>query len=239
MVNQLHQRDPSDNVMLFEGLVCGLLSNNGEKYTITRLKAMRLVLQQYVLEQTVTPVPFAKADKDMFPKAISFLKPDLNDVYSIRYSLSVMRIIEEFRCKPDYDVSTITDPSTADYKLINEIRGYIRNWWFIQHMPDLKPTKLVLSNKAGPNGPATMSCLQDLTGLSKDMRLAGNIDELLSFSAPYLEHTMQYELPEGDFLNSKLVFLSDKACKTRIIAIADWWSNMALKPIHDGFMKAL
>jgi hypothetical protein len=49
----------------------------------------------------------------------------------------------------------------------------------------------------------------------------------------------KYESPSGEFKHSKLVLLSDKACKTRPIAIADWWSNICLSGIHDTFMKAL
>jgi len=43
----------------------------------------------------------------------------------------------------------------------------------------------------------------------------------------------------GGEIHSKLVFLRDKACKTRVVAIADWWSNVALSSLHDAFMKGL
>lgn len=39
--------------------------------------------------------------------------------------------------------------------------------------------------------------------------------------------------------HSKLVLLPDKAGKTRVIAIGDWWSNVALTGLHDNFLAAL
>lgn len=127
MINLLHHLPPNQNVEKFSNLVKHMVTNHGEAYTIKRLKAMRLVLQQFALKQPVTPVPFAKADRSGFPKAINFLKPVTNDVYSVRYSLSVMRIIESFKCKPEYSVNTITDISTADENLLEEIESYIHN----------------------------------------------------------------------------------------------------------------
>jgi len=39
--------------------------------------------------------------------------------------------------------------------------------------------------------------------------------------------------------HSKLHFLQDKAGKTRNVAIGDYWSQMALLPLHDSLMKML
>jgi len=127
MINVLHSFPSDQNVKKFYDLVSIPLINRGEDDAIARLKAYRVALQQYVLGQTIEPIPFCKADRDGFPKALNFLKPDLNDVNSIRYSLSLMRVIESFKCEPKYSVHTIVDASTADENLIEEISDYIRN----------------------------------------------------------------------------------------------------------------
>jgi hypothetical protein len=152
-----------------------------------------------------------------------------------------MRIIESFRMKPEYSVSTIIEESKADESLINEISEYIQTWSFLKHMPKLGPSKIILSNKAGPNGPATITAIEDLTALRQnEPELLAAIREALVSFKPDLEELMDmYESHEGSFQASKLVLLSDKACKTRIIAIADWWSNMALESLHRAFMGAL
>jgi len=241
MVNKLHNLQSDKNVDKFKSLVFSLLYNKGEKYTIERLKSFRLALQQFALKQAITPIPFCKTDKDGFPKALRFLKPDLNDVYNVRYSFSVMRIIESFRCKPDYSVSTITNKFSGSEELVNEISNYIHKWPIAKAMPKLGHSRLILSNRAGPNGPSTISCLKDLVALKlREPTVFTAVSIMLGKYFPYINMT-DYKIPKspGNKLTGKLVLLSDKACKTRVIAIADWWSNVALSNIHDAAMETL
>lgn len=44
---------------------------------------------------------------------------------------------------------------------------------------------------------------------------------------------------DGRFLHSRLAFLSDKAGKTRVVAIGDIISQSLLKPIHDHLFSIL
>jgi len=238
MVNKLHNTHPHKNVNKFTQLVSHLIKHHGEDQAMEKLKAFRLLLQQYSLGQTVVPIPFCKADKNGFPKVINFLKPKLDDVNEIRYSLSVFRIIESFRSEPVYDVESITSDSTADENLIEEISCYIRSWDKLRLIPKLVPSQLVMSNKAGPNGPATISAIKDLTALRKEPKLLDSIKQMLRISSTFIDLD-SYQSHEGDYKSSKLVLLSDKACKTRTIAIADWWSNTSLQSIHASMMKAL
>jgi len=89
-------------------------------------------------------------------------------------------------------------------------------------MPKLATSQLVLSNRAGPNGPASITAIRDLTALRQnEPELLASITKLLEVTAPNLS-VKHYKSHEGSFQASKLVLLSDKACKTRVIAIADW-----------------
>lgn len=223
-----------------------MLLNRGQHDTIKRLKAFRLALQQYCLQQPITPIPFCKADKDGFPKAIRFLKPDRSDVNMVRYSLSVVRCWEEFTVEPVYDPSTITNESTANKELLQEICSFIDSWPGIKILPELKPGNFVLSNKAGPNGPATISCLYDLAALRQpgNEALLDSIEELLKTSISFIDLS-KYDTSgveprsQRTLAHSKLVLLRDKFGKTRTIAIADYFSNLALTGIHKSFMHAL
>jgi hypothetical protein len=152
--------------------------------------------------------------------------------------MSVLRIIETFYASPEYDVSTITDKSTADVSLVEEISSYIREWKGLSLIPKLEHSKLIMSNKMGPNGPSTISAIKDLTALRQDPELLNSIKEMMKITSPHFDLD-SYKSHEGSFRTSKLVLLSDKACKTRIIAIADWWSNVALNSIHQSMMRAL
>lgn len=239
MINILHGRSLHQNLDELLLLVNNLIINEGEKNAIRLLKAYRTVLQQYVLRQTVVNVPFRKADRDGFPQAIKFLKPNVDDIYSVRYSLSMMRIIESFRCKPEYLVSTIEEKSTASEKLVEDICSFIRDWKLLKLLPKLGQSKLVMSNRAGPNGPATITAIEDLTALRQSgCSLIDSIKEMMGFTSPHLNMD-SYKSKDGEYKFSKLVLLSDKACKTRVIAIADWWSNTSLEALHSAFMKTL
>lgn len=243
VINILHSKEPSENVESFYQLVSHLLKHKGEKRSIEILKQYRLSLQQYVLRQTVTNIPFSKRDKDGFPKAIRFLKPDRNVRLQVMYSMSVIRLIEEFRSKPEYLVDTIVSDSTAKTEVLESISDYIKGQpEVLRYLPNtLVEPHLILSNKAGPNGPASITCLQDLAALRSEgsEELYEQIKEFVMATNLRYVDTEKYESPKGEFKHSRLVLLSDKACKTRVIAIADWWSNICLSGIHDTFMKAL
>jgi hypothetical protein len=169
------------------------------------------------------------------------MKPDRSDIDMVRYSLSLARCWEEFKIPPEYLTDTITNKSSSEKDLIDDICSFIDTWPGVNILPELKPGNFVLSNKAGPNGPATLTCLQDLAALRGpgQGRLYDSVKEMLKISIPFLELS-NYDtssMPKG--IHSKLVLLQDKFGKTRVIAIADYFSNLALSCIHKSFMYAL
>jgi hypothetical protein len=226
VINILHSKDPSENVRYFCKLVSHLLANKGEKRAIELLKAYRLACTQYALMQTVTNIPFCKTDRDGFPKAVRLLKPDKSSRLSVMYTMSVLRLIEEFRCKPDYSVDTITAESSAKIDILNDISDYIRGKpWVFKLLPkSLGEPRLVLSNKAGPNGPASITCLKDLQALRSDddKTLYTVLRDYIKDVIPKVDMDKYQDSDQSGLIHSKLVFLQDKACKTRVVAIADW-----------------
>jgi hypothetical protein len=140
--------------------------------------------------------------------------------------------------RPEYLVDTIEEASTANEELVEEISNYIRTWPMLKYIPRLGQSQFVSSNRAGPNGPASITAIKDLTALRKEPELLSAIRSMLSITSPYMDID-SYKSHEGDFKTSKLVLLSDKACKTRVIAIADWWSNFSLNAIHSSMMSFL
>lgn len=246
VVNILHGKHQNYHVDQFVQLVEHLCKHKGKTKAMTILKQYRLALQQYCLNQKLTPIPFTKVDGEGFPKVLNFIKPNKLSEDSMRYSLSVFRLIEEFRCTPSLDVSTIMDESTADRDLINDIIKYIESRpKILEVLPEeLGSPAIILSNKAGPNGPASISADKDLEALQQDS--SGLIDILEDRLNRYGSDILPSDyLPISNvsspksYLTGKLVLLSDKACKTRVIAIADWWSNLALSNLHKAFMKGL
>jgi len=240
LINRIHGCKLNQNQKRFCDLVEKLLKNHGRTGTIKKLKSFRVALQQYVLKQHMTEIPFCKTDRDHFPIVIKFLKPNLEDIYSIRYSLSVMRIIDGFRCEPKYEVNTILESSKGDKSLIDEIKKYLPICPALRRFPKLGHSAFVNSNKAGPNGPASVTAMRDLAALLQDPKLYDNIKQMMRITFPEFASVMhRYKPHKGEWKHSKLVLLSDKACKTRVIAIADWWTNTSLSAIHNAFMGRL
>jgi len=83
--------------------------------------------------------------------------------------------------------------------------------------------RFVLSNRAGPNGPASITCLKDLTALraDKDKTLYTTLRDYFDKMIPEIDMEEYEDSTESGLIHSKLVFLQDKACKTRVVAIAD------------------
>jgi len=217
-------------------LVEHLIKYRGEAQAIKDVKSYRTWIQQYIANQKPSPIAFRKIDIDGFPKVLKPWKSLVNGSTSDkRLCLSLWRITDNFRCEPKLDVSTIVEKSTGDKTLITEFCTWITSWEGLKALPKVLPkNRIILSNRAGPNGPATASAFRDLSALSRDKNLYKAVEGMIKIFP-----LGQYTGDLGDYKHSKLIFISDKACKTRVIAIGDWWSNIALSPIHDAFMHGL
>lgn len=99
-------------------------------------------------------------------------------------------------------------------------------------------------NKSGPNGPSLLTAHYDALAL-KGHPISNVISYFLElFQTPesFLFKGIQdvgSSEPGNRNRISKLAFLSEWGGKTRTIAIGDYWSQQALKPIHKAFMRLL
>lgn len=115
VVNMLHGQSQTENVTAFINLLEHHILHYGEEETIRLLKSYRLYLQQIALKQPVVPIPFCKTTKSGFPKILLPWEIGVDsDVYRIRYVMSFWRILEVFRCKPEYKVETIINNPVKD-----------------------------------------------------------------------------------------------------------------------------
>jgi hypothetical protein len=148
--------------------------------------------------------------------------------------------VELFRLKPNRDTSSITNVSIGRKALIERLVADIGVSDFPAFPKELPRARMNLSNKAGPNGTATLNAYKDINALSKDEDLYNAVKRKLELTKPKISLDIHAKRKvKGNFNHSKLVFLPDKAGKTRLIAIGDWWSNLALTDIHIAFMQGL
>lgn len=104
-----------------------------------------------------------------------------------------------------------------------------------------------MTTKAGPSGQALMSSLQDLYSLPPELVesiciLGG--DKLRHFVSVLKTDTVQRFLTRifsisSDMSYRKITHFPDKEDKVRVIAILDYYSQEALRPLHNWLYRAL
>lgn len=200
-----------------------LLTHKGEKRTLELMKAYRLQLQSVILDQNVLNIPFHKVIKgtNVALKLRRSYTAAIGDLEDKRTVLSIWRVIESFRLGINEDLSSITDPGVDTmYPVLDQFKEYLETWRGLSFLDDNPcPLRLVLSNKAGPNGPATLSAMKDLHSI-KDEVFYNDIRRVSKIINLETDAYLKVTDPEGK-QHSKLVALADKAGKTRLIAIAD------------------
>lgn len=96
------------------------------------------------------------------------------------------------------------------------------------------------TTKAGPNGPALASSQYDLSilpqWLSTDIATLGG-DKLESYKKSLAPLALLRDHKQDRNLLRRLSIVNDPEGKARVIAILDYWSQTALKPLHDQLLE--
>jgi hypothetical protein len=99
-----------------------------------------------------------------------------------------------------------------------------------------------MSEKAGPQGPASKTAMMNLSLFDEETKLAlTNITDKngrVFLDASFKEGRLLNESPKIPVLG-KLSFIKDPEAKLRIIAICDYYTQLFLKPIHDDMLSLL
>jgi hypothetical protein len=145
-----------------------------------------------------------------------------------------------------------------DLPKVNRLMKPIWAWHFwkdLGYSPSLQPRrprvldfrKYHLSTKTGPNGPALISSIADLSLIRLNKRLLDSICEL---GGKLLTHRITGLVERLDFVKSchpkypeyrlrKLSYFPDKEEKVRVVAILDYFSQAALYPFHLWLYRVL
>lgn len=155
------------------------------------------------------------------------------------------------------DISNITTPGPeVSEDILQEIEeyalGFYRSRGIKPFEPIESPFPAYATTKAGANGPSAMglTSLKDILALKRDDLLTKVID--LS-SKTYKDNKLFLDIIERSLAIAKslpelnleslktgrLHLLAEGGGKTRVICIPDIWTQSALKPIHEYFMKSV
>jgi len=113
------------------------------------------------------------------------------------------------------------------------------------HTPgSLRFKKFHFTSKSGPNGHALWISLADLWLIDSEMinhlSIVGGSKLLTYISSLYkVKEFLSLILPSQGQSLRKITWFPDKEMKIRVIAIGDYWSQVALKPLHHFLFRLL
>jgi hypothetical protein len=144
-------------------LIIRYLNNNGPKWTIERLKIIRLVTTRYIAGSPYFPDIKLGMTKDGIPRALGPMVPLLRsrEVNSLQFVLTMLNISKIITWWGEPSYSTITEPPRANGNTITDgqLRAAIRGL----RIPSLKAewSSFHLSTKMGPVGQALVTANAD------------------------------------------------------------------------------
>lgn len=228
------------------------IEHRGNIQAVARLKFIRSQLLRILagnepIVSTRFPIYRDGYPKDLGPKVSQILREgDLDTTRDVLTLLQVSYIIPGWK-EPDY--SAIEAPGVVNETLERDIEDFTRNHLSIKFdIPDIYWNEPHPTSKMGPNGPAMITSHDDLKAISEERKaqmisLAGHrfgiyIENCLG-ARDYLTTIRKALLPiKGDanpreIIDSRISIVKSPECKSRIIAIFDYWSQTVLKPLHD------
>lgn len=149
---------------------------------------------------------------------------------------------------------SITDPSTAEMETLGQYKSLVPTLTLLLGLTEplrLRELKLFATNRGGPNGHALLASHLDAVALlqNKDTGRWFHkwVTEIFPKSGTQLSRrvfsiaqtAIALELvPEVPLFLGK-IGLKREPVKNRLFAISDYWTQVALRPLHDALMQVL
>lgn len=166
------------------------------------------------------------------------------------FALWLLSIYTAFTGKRKFDFSNITRPSDAMPEVLHEYNKAVPTLLSLLGLTealDLRKPKLIATNRSGPNGPALLSSHldaaawvnQDSSQLQAWLGIWPKAGRELFERIVSLGKLRLSMGPIGAKLALGRIAVKREPMKNRIFAISDYWTQVALKPLHDALMDAL
>lgn len=169
------------------------------------------------------------------------------DPTTIRMVLTALTALRGFHLPVKVDVSNISDPFKGTD--LGSWKPWVEPFWSLLKKLNRVPSPVCqpswveyhFSLKAGPLGTGILNSLGDLMSLTPKL-----LESIYELGGETLRQKMERLLSVGPVLQAvglsvvytktghprKIVGIPDKEGKTRVIAIGDYWSQTALRPLH-------
>uniref|UniRef100_A0A2V0RBH0 RdRp n=1 Tax=viral metagenome TaxID=1070528 RepID=A0A2V0RBH0_9ZZZZ len=232
------------------------LSHNGKDYTLELYKAIHDQSIRLVTREEWSPIPFHKSNKE---GVSSILVPILHHLRGVNYKdirliLSVTRFYESIRSEPVLDLDPIVTVynGTRDLdEFDTEFQAFLSESKVTRtlksHLPVYRKSETLIGRiRSGPNGQAIITSHYDALAVIEDSKLHQNMTKFNTLlSQDFITQHMNWCGAEASDLNigkvetGKISLASERAGKTRLFGIVDYWSQNSLQSLHDWLMKIL
>lgn len=227
-----------------------ILKTRGKREAIRFCKERRASIYQWLTTISSLDDPVKDQPSVGLPKDLRFLKYSKNLSYpSLRLILSSLYCSRGLELPPSPNVESIV--SAPVNGLPDSIGNYVDEFWYTlgyrhKHADPQSVywRKFHLSTKSGPNGQVLWSALADLSVLPNTLiedikviggkRLTSRIETLLRY-LPILVPI--FKVVGRKF--RKVSAIPDQEGKTREVAILDYWSQTALRGLHQYLFNVL
>lgn len=221
-----------------------LVETRGLADTVRYVKASRNCCMRVV---TCEPLEFEKGIKlqDGWPVWLSDLRVLTDTREGLQILMTLLLVLRGVILPPVLDIQPIVSPwKGSDSITEKELFHACRRLGISPRSCEWK--KFHMSTKSGPQGQALLMSLTELALLPQeliaDIKLLGG-DKLTQIIDKLLCKTLgDYSIvdiwktffPARSTSFRKISYFSDKEGKTRVIAILDYWTQTALRPLHDS-----
>lgn len=215
----------------------------GLPWTIKRLKFIRLVVTRYLSGHPIITSDNLIGLVYGFPKSFLFLKNWIDDGTSRQKSfvLTLLTVSKTFSYRGIPDYGSITQPFSGKYQTIDEsfIVRFTNDLGAFITRPTIGSDSFFFTMKGGPSGLQLFDSLRTLRSLD-----GSTISALQQLIGPDGLETLGVIRKLSNRLSEpvdlrRLSLVYDPEMKCRIICLADYWSQLALKPIADQLFAIL
>lgn len=223
--------------------------SEGRAIAVQRLKAVRLHVTRYLSGTPLHEPAFPKLALNHrgLPRQLGQLQSLLyGDIWDKRLLLTLLSVSRGVKYRGKVDTTTISNPpkTSTDWLIPEFLDAVKRLNWRLEKPDDFSSCHL--TTKSGPNGQAMMGSIHDAKLITPEMEA----DLLTLGGQPLIDRinsmrqipTSLWEQAFGWKNNNSVRKLSQIQApegKERVVAIFDYWTQAALKPLHDSIMSFL
>jgi len=242
-------------------IIFTLLKKNGTLFTVKYIKTCRLLITRYMCGRPLLVNSSFVSSKRGFPTKFLFLKSyiDSGKTEHIKFCLTLLNISRTILPKKGeeipIDFNSITDGPVKQFKTVPGffVNKFINEYNLVWEIPTYTTKDFFISLKMGPHGPTILSITETVkylgSSIMESIQFLIGKDFFSKYVGPFISFVNHnnINIPNGSGEDNifthkssgRLSIIRDPECKMRVIAIADYYTQFTLKPIHKMLMNLL